>query len=90
MINSRPEMSPEHKSFMKQKPAFGALCLLAVALPCAADTFLLKDGITLNGAVVSEAGDFYLVEFQVTKSIKDDRKIAKADVVKITAAKGIK
>jgi hypothetical protein len=80
-------MPPEHKSFMKKKPALGALCLLAVALPCAADTFLLKDATTVNGAVVSEAGDFYLVEVQVTKSIKDERKIAKSDVVKITREK---
>lgn len=69
---------------MKRNPALGALCLLAVALPCAADTFLLKDGTTLNGAVVSEAGDSYILEVQITKSIKDERKIAKSDVVKIT------
>jgi hypothetical protein len=69
---------------MKRNPALGALCLLAVALPCTADTFLLKDGTTLNGAVVSDAGDSYTLEVQVTKSIKDERKIAKAEVVKIT------
>jgi hypothetical protein len=69
---------------MKRNPALGALCLLAVALPCAADTFLLKDGTTLNGAVVSEVGDSYVLEVQITKSIKDERKIAKSDVVKIT------
>lgn len=69
---------------MKKNPALGALCLLAVVLPCAADTFLLKDGTTLNGAVVSDAGDVYVLEVQITKSIKDERKIAKSDVVKIT------
>ena len=69
---------------MKKNPALGALCLLAVALPCAADTFLLKDGTTLNGAIISQAGDSYTLEVQVTKSIKDERKIAKSDVVKIT------
>lgn len=69
---------------MRKIPALGALCFLSVALPCAADTFLLKDGTTLNGAVVSEEGDSYTVEVQIVKSIKDERKIAKADVVKIT------
>ena len=69
---------------MKKNPALGALCLLAVALPCAADTFLLKDGTTLNGAIISQAGDSYTLDVQVTKSIKDERKIAKSEVVKIT------
>lgn len=72
---------------MKNKPALGALCLLAATLPCVAETFLLKDGTTLNGAIVSEAGDSYILEVQVTKSIKDERKIAKSDVVKITREK---
>ncbi len=72
---------------MKNKPALGTLCLLVAALPCVADTFLLKDGTTLNGAIVSEAGDSYILEVQVTKSIKDERKIAKSDVVKITREK---
>jgi hypothetical protein len=70
---------------MKTKPALAALCLLSVTLPCPADTFTLKDGTTLEAKVVSEVGDTYVLEVQVTKSIKDERKIAKADVVKRTA-----
>lgn len=69
---------------MKKKPTLGVFCLLAVALPCAADTFLLKDGTTLNATIVSEVEDSYTLEVQVTKSIKDERKILKSDVVKIT------
>lgn len=62
------------------------LVSLALALPSAADTFTLKDGSTLEAVIVSEAGDSYVLEVQVTKSIKDERKIAKADVVKIDRA----
>lgn len=67
---------------MKRKPAF-LLCLLAVTLPSPADTFTLKDGSTLEGKVISDVGDTYVIEVQVTKSIKDERKIPKADVVKV-------
>lgn len=70
---------------MKSNPALAALCLLSITLPCHADTFTLKDGTTLEATVISEAGDTYVLEVQVTKSIKDERKIAKADVVKRTA-----
>lgn len=63
---------------MKNKPALGALCLLAATLPCVADTFLLKDGTTLNGAIVSEAGDSYILEVQVTKSIKEEDTLIEA------------
>ncbi len=68
---------------MKTNSAVAALYLLSLTLPCHADTFTLKDGTTLAGKVVSDAGDTYVLEVQVTKSIKDERRVAKADVVKI-------
>ena len=70
---------------MKTNPALAALFLLTIALPCHAETFTLKDGTTLEATVISEAGDTYVLEVQVTKSIKDERRIAKADVVKRVA-----
>ncbi len=69
---------------MKRKPAFALLCLLGLALPGRADTFTLKDGTTVEGTVISEAGDTYVLDVQVTKTIRDERRIPKADVVKIT------
>ncbi|MEY3896417.1 MAG: hypothetical protein RLZZ214_1937 [Verrucomicrobiota bacterium] len=69
---------------MKRKPAFVALCLLGAPLLSSADTFKLKDGSTVEGRVVSDAGDTYVLEVFITKSIKDERKIPKADVVRIT------
>lgn len=68
---------------MKINPAVAALCLLSLAQPCIADTFTLKDGTILEGTITSEAGDSYVLDVQVTKSIRDERKVLKADVVKI-------
>ncbi len=70
---------------MKTNSFLAALCLLSIALPCHAETFTLKDGTTLEAKVLSEVGDTYVLEVQVTKSIKDERRVAKADVVKRTA-----
>ncbi len=70
---------------MKSNPALATLCLLWITLPSHADTFTLKDGTTLEATVISETADTFVLEVQVTKSIKDERKIAKADVVKQTA-----
>ncbi len=69
---------------MKTNPVIIALLSLAALLPAVADTLTLKDGSTLEGTIISEEGDSYLVEVQVTKTIKDERKVAKADVEKIT------
>ena len=70
---------------MKTNSALAAFCLSTIALPCQADTFTLKDGTTLEASVISEAGDTYVLEVQVTKSIRDERRVAKADVVKRVA-----
>lgn len=67
---------------MKKKSQLAALCFL-IPLACQADTFTLKDGVKLEGKILSETPDSYVLEVQVTKSIKDERKIAKSDVVKV-------
>jgi hypothetical protein len=69
---------------MKKTPAFATFCLLAFSLPSVADTFTLKDGTTLEAKVLKEEADSYVLEVQVTKTIKDERKVAKADVTKVT------
>jgi hypothetical protein len=68
---------------MKSKPIIFALTSLALVAPAAADTFTLNDGTTLEGVILQEDMESYLLEVQVTKSIKDERKIAKADVSKV-------
>lgn len=52
-----------------------------------ADTFTLKDGSTLEGKILSETADSYFVEVRVTKSIKDERTLAKADVKSVETEK---
>jgi hypothetical protein len=69
---------------MKRNPAFFALYLLGGSLLSSADTFKMKDGTSLEGKIISDTGDSYVLEVFVTKTIKDERKIAKADVVRIT------
>lgn len=70
---------------MKTNSALAVLCLLSITLPCSAETFTLKDATTLEAKVLSETGDAYLLEVQVTKNIKDEKRVLKADVVKRTA-----
>ena len=72
---------------MKKPQILTAFCLWSIALPCMADTFTLKDGTVLEGTIAKEEADSYTVEVQVTKSIKDERKIAKADVQKLDRVK---
>lgn len=68
---------------MKKTPALLALISLAVPLTAKADKFILKDGTSLEATITSETPDAYVLEVQVTKSIRDERKVAKADVVKV-------
>ncbi len=63
------------------------LSLLALALSASADIFVLKDGTRLEGTILSQTADSYLLEVQVTKSIKDERTVAKADVKEIESEK---
>ncbi len=71
---------------MKSSSILAALSLvsLALILPSTADTFTLKDGTTLEGVILSETPDNYLMEVRISRSIKDQRTVAKADVVKIS------
>jgi len=68
---------------MKTKSLFAAVSLSSLVLPCVADTFKLKDGTSLEAKVISETPESYLLEVQVTKSIKDEKTVAKADVLKV-------
>ncbi len=68
---------------MKKTPALLALISLVVPMTAQADKFTLKDGTILEATIASETPDSYLLEVQVTKSIRDERKVAKADVVKV-------
>ncbi|GAA5483586.1 PTPDL family protein [Haloferula sargassicola] len=50
-----------------------------------ADTIRLKDGTKIEGTIISETDDSYVALVQVTPSIRDQRTIAKSDVVAVVA-----
>lgn len=72
---------------MKVHPAFALFSLVAIALPVYGDTFVMKDGTTFEGTILRQNDTSYVVEVQITSSIKDERVVAKADVGKIDKAK---
>ncbi len=59
------------------------LCLASAALPVSADIFIMNDGTKYEGTIIRQDPTSYVVEVQVTKTIKDERTLAKADVTKI-------
>ena len=62
-----------------QRPVFLGV-FTCLSLLAHAETIVLKDGNKLEGRVLEETASDYLLEIQVTPSIKDQRRIAKADV----------
>ena len=54
--------------------------LFLVATPVLADVYIMKDGSKIEGELVKETETTYVVEIQVTRSIKDERKLLKSDV----------
>lgn len=54
-----------------------------LVLNAAADTFELKDGSKLEGKILREDATSYVVEVQVTRTIKDERVVSKDMVVAI-------
>jgi hypothetical protein len=65
---------------MKAHRLFRYLPLLAIA-SVSADTFELKDGTKLEGTILKEEGSDYIIRVQVTKTIKEERRVPKANVV---------
>lgn len=58
-----------------------------LTLPGLADTFLMKDGTEIMGNMLKQDSTSYVVEIQFAKGIKDERVIAKSDVVSIVREK---
>lgn len=68
---------------MKSGTLLTALPFLALIGAAQADTIRLKNGTTYQGKVLKEDNEHYVLEVQVTKSIKDEKRIPKADVAAI-------
>lgn len=52
-----------------------------------ADTFVLKNGERLDAKILKENDDSYVLSVKVTKSIRDEKTVAKADVAEIIPEK---
>jgi len=72
---------------MKNPSLFFSVLSLSLVGPELADTFVLKDGTRLEGKILSETPESYMLEVQVTKSIKDEKTVPKADVKEIVREK---
>lgn len=72
---------------MNRPKALTAGLLAAMICSAAADTVVLKNGTKYEGKILKENPDSYLVEVMVTKSIKEERTIAKSEVDRIEREK---
>jgi hypothetical protein len=68
---------------MKTYRLFRVLPALLIAT-ASADTFEMKDGSKLEGVILREEGSNYVLSVQITKTIKDEKVVAKGDVLKHT------
>lgn len=68
-------------------PTCCLLLLGALVLPVAADTYLLKNGSRLDGRLLSETEDAYVLEVVVAAGIKDEKVVPKGDVVSVEKAR---
>jgi hypothetical protein len=59
------------------------LGFLVFTLSADADIFTMKDGSKVDGSVVREDATSFTLEVSITNSIKDERVVAKTDVLKI-------
>lgn len=64
--------------FIKSLPLLTLFSLYA-----SADTFILESGKSLEGKIISEDDESYLLEIQVTHSIKDEKRIKKSEIKEI-------
>lgn len=72
---------------MNQQMPLWIVGLCALVSPAWGEIFLMNDGTKLEGVLLRQDASSYFVEVQVTKSIKDERVLAKADVKRIEGAR---
>ncbi len=67
-----------------KNPILGmALVMVIGCLAAYSEVFILKDGTRVEGVLLSQDETSYLLEVQVTKGIKDEKRLAKADVASV-------
>lgn len=60
--------------------------LLALVGGASADQVKMKDGSVIDGTVIRETADSYVLEVRITKSIRDERTVLKSKVERIVKA----
>jgi hypothetical protein len=75
---------PSTLPMMKAQTLATSFAFLTLLGSAPADTFKLKDGTTLEGRILRKNADSYVIEVNVTKTIRDERVIPKSEIVKIT------
>ena len=63
-----------------------AISLLSISLPSMAETLVLKDGSEIEGTILRETADSYVVEVPFSRTIKEERVISKDQVARIRRA----
>jgi hypothetical protein len=63
--------------------SLAAACSFLSAFPVSADVLTLKNGEKIEGTILREEGENYVVEVQVTTRIRDEKIIPRAEVLKI-------
>ena len=64
-------------------PSLVAACCLLPLFPAKADVIILKNGENIVGTIVREDEEKYVVEVKVTGTIRDEKIIPRAEVVRI-------
>lgn len=81
--NIRPLQKANPFEMRFRKVSIAIACCSLSLFPVSADIILMKNGEKLEGNVLREEGDDYVVEIQVTTSIRDEKLIPRAEVLKI-------
>ena len=63
--------------------SFTAACCLLPLFPVSADVLTLKNGEKIEGTILREEGENYVVEVHVTSKIRDEKIVPRAEVLKI-------
>ena len=63
--------------------SFAAACCFLSLIPVNADVLTIKNGKKIEGTVLREEGENYVVEVRVTATIRDEKIVPRADVLRI-------
>ncbi len=63
--------------------SLSAACSSLSFFPASADVLIMKNGEKLEGTVLREEGDHYVVEVKVTAKIRDEKLVPRTEVLKI-------